>query len=150
VKKPIHGWMKKIVLLLALCVFTVAAKAEPIKLTNTQADQLLAALLSIDAGLTASNTTIAADDINSLKPKVEAYGKGQQAAQKRHKLDAKMTVLDPEFVAYQAEAEANQNNEITVELTRFKLTDDEITASKIKPATLAVLRQYLLPGEPKK
>ncbi len=137
--------MKNFLIILLLCVFFGSAMAEPMKLTNSQADGLLATLLTLEAGLTATNTTVAADNINVLKPKVEAYSKGQQAAVKKFGVSAGMKNDDPAFLKYLAEAEANGAAEITVELTRFSLSDEEISAAKIKPSVLAVLRQYLLP-----
>jgi len=143
--------MKKLLSLLALALISVSVlRAEPFKLTNKGADELLGALLSVDSGLTAVNTTIAADNINELRPKIDAYSKGNAAALKRHHVVAGMKTDDPEYLAYLAEFEANQDAEITLDLTRMSFTDEELVASKMKPAVLSVIRKTLKPAAAKK
>lgn len=147
--------MKKLITLLSFLVFAVALRAEPVKITNRQADELLGALMSIEDGLTAANFTIVADNINELRPKVEAYSKGNNVAFKRHKIAAGVTKTDdPEFIAYSDEIEVNQNAQVTVDLSRLNLPDEEIMSMKVragvaKPSVLAILRLYLKPGAKK-
>jgi len=142
--------MKITALSLLFCSFIGCAMADTVKISNGKADQLLASLMLIDSGLTAKSTTILADNINVLKPRVEAYGKGNQSALLKFKIVSGMKNDDPAVLAYTNEIQANFDTEITVELTPLSLTDDEIVAAKIKPATLAFIRQYLLPSPPKK
>ena len=138
--------MKKILLatLAALCAFSVL-RADPVKLTNSQAKELWQTLSSIDAGLSAANTTAVADDILALQPKVEAFEKGNMAAAKRLGVVPTTRLDDPAGVKYLAELEQNQEVEITVELTRLEISADELTAAKIRPSVLAVVRRYLKP-----
>lgn len=142
----------KLLLLTLLALGCSTLRAESMKLTNHQADELLGSLLSLESGLTAVNTTLAADNINELRPKVEAYAKGTQAAQKRYAAAVAKAAKDDTgpMTAFQEETDANYHNEITVDLSRFELSNDEITAAKIKPGILSVLRLYLKPNPPKK
>jgi hypothetical protein len=119
-------------------------RAEPCKVSNLQAQQLYAALNSIDAGLTAANTTLVADDINALLPKVDAFEKGNAAAQKKYQVTSTTKADDPSAEKYLEEVQANADAQITIDLARLKLSDDEITAAKIRPSVLAVIRKWLV------
>lgn len=132
-----------------LVLLAAACHAEPVTLSNFDAQRLYIALNSIEAGLTAANTTILADDIGILLPKVQAFEKGNTAAQKRHKVNTATRADDPAAERYLAEVQANADQEITVDLTRVNFSEEEITAAKIKPATLAIIRQWLKPAAKK-
>jgi hypothetical protein len=143
----------KIQHLLVLSCLALSAsfvRAEPIKLANRQADELLGALSSIESGLTAVNTTLVADNIIELRPKVEAFAKGNAAAQKRFNITATTKNDTDDAGKFLAEIEANRDREITVDLQRLTLSDEEITAAKIRPSVLAVIRQFLKPVPAKK
>lgn len=137
--------MKTTLILLLAFGFPLLAPAAPLKLSNLEAQRLYAALNSIDAGLSAANTTLLADNMNVLLPKVQAFEKGNAAAQKRLKITATTKTDEPAAEAYLAEIEANSEREITVDLSPVKLSDEEITAAKLRPALLATLRQWLKP-----
>lgn len=142
--------MKKI-LLLILALITGAASAEPIKLKNSEANELLNSLAQIGPGLTAQNTTRTARNINSLRPVIDAFVKGDQAAQERLKIKVDTKRDSPEGLAYLAEQKKNNDDEVTIDLQRITLTDEEITASKITPAVLSTVLRYLelKPAPPK-
>lgn len=146
--------MKTLALLLCLLV-APAALAEPMKLANRQAHELLGALLAIETGLSGPNTTLVADDINELSPKDDAYLKGERAAQKNHGIIPGISKRDdPGFPAYEAEAEKNSDLELTLDLTRIDLTGDEVVALTVKqgvskPEVVAILRRYLKPEKKK-
>lgn len=132
-----------LVLFLSLASFCFA---EPVKLSRTSASELYAALASTEAGLSPSNTVIAADNLNVLRPQVEALDKGKTAYQRAFRLLAKSNSSDTEgkaqLLADDIEAKAAEEVEFT--LTPMSLSDDEITNAKIKPAALAAIRRYLL------
>lgn len=143
--------MKKLLSILVLALISVSViRADTFKLSNKAADELLGALLTLDSGLTAVNVTIAADNINELRPKIEAYSKGNAAALKRHHVVQGMKIDDPEYLAYLGEFESNQDAEIEVDLTRMSFTDEELVASKMKPGILSIIRKTLKPASGKK
>lgn len=130
-------------LLLAPC----ALPAESVKLSRAQASELYLALANAEPGFAPANTIAAADNLNALRPHVEALDKGKlayiravRALQKAAPADAEQQVDK-----LQAQLEAKTDEEIKVELAPLNLTDDELTGAKVKPAVLAQLRQWLLP-----
>lgn len=145
--------MKSILSLLLLCI-ALPLRAESVKITNRQADELLATLISIEDGLSVVNTTLVADNINELRPKVDAYSKGNVVAQRKHKIAFGVTKNDdPEFLAYLDDIQQNQDAIITVDLARITISDEEIGALKVrpgstKPGVLSILRLYLKPKKP--
>ncbi len=128
-------------LAIMLCV---VARAEPITLTNKQADELLSALSHLRPGLTALNTTRAARNINALTPVVKAWTDGVQAAQKKYHIVSGMKTDDPAYLGFLAEVEASAKEVITVELQRFSISDDEAPALPA-PADFAVILRHLEP-----
>jgi hypothetical protein len=138
--------MKRTLQFLSLLAFSATLYAEPVTLTNFEAQKLYIALNGIEAGLTAANTTLVADNLNALLPKVQAYEKGNAAAQKKFKITAATKADDAAAETFSAEVEANAAAQITIDLSRLSLSDDEITAAKIKPGTLAIIRQHLRPA----
>lgn len=137
--------MKK--LLLTFLTLVSTAFCEPVKIKNSEAAELLTALGQIAPGMSAQNTTRAARNMNALRPVVDAWAKGDEAARARLKIIPGQTKSDsPEGVAYAAEQKKNAADETTVELTRFSVSDEEINAAKIGPAVLSVLLLYIEPN----
>jgi hypothetical protein len=130
-------------LLFAFLLTAAAAFAAPVKLTNLQANELLTALTQIGPGLTAQNTTRLAKNINTLRPLVEAWVKGDTAARERLKITAATKTDAPEGVAYLVEVKRNNEDSSTVELLTVSLSDEEITAAKVTPASLSTVLLYL-------
>lgn len=131
---------------ITLALLALSASAEPIKLTRGQASDLFVALATLDAGMNPANAVSAADDINALRPTVEALDKGKVAFQRSARSLAKSQAPDADEKA-QALADdlaLKADEPVTLELTTFLLSDEEITATKIKPSTLAVIRRWLL------
>ncbi len=131
---------------LAVALFASLAQAEPVKLKNFEASELLTGLSQIGAGLTAQNTTRLARNINALRPVVDAATKGDEAAQTRLKVNAATKKDSPEGIAYLAEQKKNATDEVTVELQRVTISDEEITAAKITPVVLSTVLLYLDPA----
>jgi hypothetical protein len=141
--------MKKLTSLVSFIIvlaFSSFAQAEPIKLKNFEAAELLTGLSQIGAGLTAQNTTRVARNINALRPIVDAITKGDEAAQTRLKVNAATKKDSPEGIAYLAEQKKNATDEVTVELQKITITDEEITAAKITPVVLSTVLLYLDPS----
>jgi hypothetical protein len=134
--------------LLLLFLLAPALAFADAKLTNVQANELLTVLSQVGPGLTAQNTTRIARDINALRPIVEAWAKGDQAARERLKITAGMKNDAPEALAYLAEAKKNGEDSSPITLQPVIVSDEEITSAKITPATLAVFLLYL--SEPAK
>jgi hypothetical protein len=148
--------MKKITLIILAALLPLCLAAAPLdlKLTRVEASELYVALSSADAGLAPGNAIAAADNINTLRPLVEALDKGKVAYQRAAQKLAK--AVPPDFEAQieklTAELEAKAGESFALKLSSMALTDEEITATKLKPATLAVLRRWLLapPAPPPK
>ena len=134
--------------LLCFLVALTAAAATPVKLSNLQANELLITLSQIGPGLTAQNTTCIARNINALRPLVEAWSKGDQAARDRLKITATTPIESPNGTAYLAEAKRNNEEIITVELSPVKISDEEIVAAKIAPPVLSLILLRLAPPDP--
>ena len=60
-----------------LCLNALSVSAEQLMLSRSNASELYVSLSTIDTGLTPSNTVTVADDINVLRPAVEALDKGK-------------------------------------------------------------------------
>lgn len=124
----------------------LSASAEQLKLSRNNASELYVSLSAIEAGLTPSNSVIVADDINALRPAVEALDKGKTAFQKQIRALAKLNPPDVEAKAQALgeDLQTKADEELTFDLGLVSFTDDEVTAAKIKPAALAVIRRFLL------
>ncbi len=124
----------------------LSASAEQLKLSRNNASDLYVSLSAIEAGLTPSNSVIVADDINALRPAVEALDKGKAAFQKQIRVLAKLNPPDVEAKAQALgeDLQTKADEELTFDLGLVSFTDDEVTAAKIKPAALAVIRRFLL------
>lgn len=131
--------------LLLYGALVVSAFAEPIELTRQQASDLFVALNRIEAGLSAENVVTAADNINALKPGVEALDKGKVRAQRD--MDALPMTDDRAAKAWtiRDKLEAKTEEKIIVELTRMEIASDELKAAKVRPTDLAPIRQFLRP-----
>lgn len=124
--------------------------AEPLKMKNTEASELYGTLSAIQSGLSASNTTKVARNINALRSVVEAWVKGDTDARERLHIIPEVTKLNsPEYKAYEAEAKKSNNDTITVELSKLELTEAEINNLKVTrpeisvPSVVANLYLYL-------
>lgn len=137
----------KHIILAGLALLSLGASlcAEPVKLSRASASELYVSLSSADSGLSPANTVAAADNINALRPQVEALDKGRTAYQKALRGLSKTNGVDLDLKAQLLadDLEAKANEESTFELYPINLTDDEIAAAKLKPAVLAVLRRLL-------
>jgi hypothetical protein len=138
--------MKTLLILLTAAL----ACAEPVKLKNVEANELLGALAQIGPGLTAQNTTRVARDMNALRPVVEAWARGEQAARERLKITAATKIDSAEGAAFLAEAKRNNEDSFTLDLQSLSLSDEEITAAKMPPFVLAAVLRYLSAPEPRK
>lgn len=132
-----------------LCCFLTLVSicfADKVTLSRTAASELYAALASTEAGLSPSNTVIAADNLNALRPQVEALDKGKSAYQRAFRLLAKSNSSDVDGKAQSLadDIEAKASEEVDFNLTPMAFSDDEITNAKIKPAALAAIRRHLL------
>lgn len=138
-------------LLTLACALLSSLAAAPQKLTRTQASELFLALTSAEAGLAPANTIAAADNLLALRPHVEALDKGKAAYQRAARVIVKAAPADAEaqVIALQDQLEAKANEQVAIELVPLNLSDEELTAAKIKPAALAIIRQWLKPA-PKK
>jgi hypothetical protein len=138
------------IILAALLPLSASAAALDVNLTRVEASELYVALSSAGEGLAPANAIAAADNINTLRPLVESLDKGkvayQRAAQKLSK------AVPPDFEAQieklTAELEAKAGESFALKLSSVALSDEEITAAKLKPATLAVVRRWLMPPTP--
>lgn len=140
--------MKRILTLVIALTLAGGLRAEPLKFTNRQAEELFGALGMLPAGLSGANISRASRAILVLRPFVESYQKGTEAAREKHGIIYGVTRIDaPEFVKYKAEVEKFAADSITVDVTRFTLSDDELDRSKPPPAAVAIILLYL---EPKK
>jgi len=138
------------ILLLAAGLFALAfsARAETVKLTRSDAAELYIAIASTEAGLSPANTVAAADNLNALRPYVEALDKGRAAAQRAaRKLGLAKPVpadLEDQIQRLSDDLEAKvMKEEISVDLAPIALSDDEIKEAKIKPTVLAQFRRWL-------
>jgi len=141
----------RIILLAAILPLCARSAEISLNLTRVEASELYVALSSAGEGLAPANAIAAADNINTLRPLVEALDKGKVAYQRAAQKLAK--AVPPDFEAQieklTTELEAKAAEPCAVKLSALALTDEEITATKLKPATLAVLRRWLLPPPPK-
>lgn len=141
--------MKNIFVILALLLAPCALlQAAAVKLTRAQASELYVALVTAEAGFAPANSIAAADNLNTLRPVVEALDKGKLSAQRAARRLAKEQPADIEerTEALMAELEAQADVELTLDLTPLALTDEELTAAKLKPAQLATIRRWLKPA----
>jgi hypothetical protein len=144
---------KYIALLLAALLPLFACAAElPLNLTRVEASELYVALSGAGEGLAPANAIAAADNINTLRPLVEGLDKGKVAYQRAVQKLAKAQPPDVEAQVEKltAELEAKAAESSALKLSSLALTDEEITAAKLKPATLAALRRWLLAPPSKK
>jgi hypothetical protein len=142
--------MKKILLLSALLI-GAALHAEDVTLTRAQASELYLALATAEAGFAPANTVAAADNINALRPHVEALDKGKTAYQRAVRALVRAQPAEAEAHAERLalELEAKADEAISVALVPLNLTDEELTAAKVKPASLSILRRWLKPAAKK-
>jgi stalled ribosome alternative rescue factor ArfA len=143
--------MTKILSILAAILLPLSATRAAelaLHLTRVEASELYVALSSAGEGLAPANAIAAADNINALRPLVEALDKGKVAYQRQAQKLAKAVPADFEaqIERLTAELEAKASEPCAVKLWPLALSDEEITATKLKPATLAVLRRWLLPA----
>lgn len=129
-----------------LCLLSSAlCAAEPTQLTRNQASELYLALAQIEPGLSAANAVTAADNINALRPHVEALDKGKMAAQRQVRALPNNAERETAALAISDALEAKGEEAVEIQLTRFDIQPDEVTAAKIRPLYLATLRHYLRP-----
>lgn len=130
-------------ILAAGALLATALKAEPIKLTRQQASDLFVALNRVEPGFSAENVVVAADNMNALRPFVEALDRGKVRAQRE--MDSLPPSEDRAVKGWEIREriEAKGDEEITVELTRLEPTLEEVKAAKIAPRDIAPLRQFL-------
>lgn len=132
---------------LALLLATGAAHAAPVELTRQQSSDLYVVLTRLEAGLAPANAITAADNLNTLRPAVEALDKGKLAAQRqlRALLTDEARETKSQLVLDSLETKAAEV--LTLDLAALDLTPEEITAAKIVPRDLATLRQFLRPAK---
>lgn len=131
--------------LLAVLTLAPLLRGEPIEVTRQQASDLLVSLMRIEAGLSPENVVIGADNINALRPFVEALDKGKVRAQRDIDALPKGDDQLPKAWAIRERIEAKGDEVVKVDLTRMDVSPDEIKAAHVKMADLAPLRQFLKP-----
>lgn len=133
-----------------LCLLSSAAHGAAVQLSRAEASELYVALVTIDAGLSPGNTVTAADNVNALRPLVESLDKGKVAYNRAVAavVRSKPADVDAQVEKLALELEAKADERFTVQLRPLNIADEEITAAKVKPATLAVLRRWLLNLKP--
>lgn len=144
--------MKNIALLIAALLALAASAAEQ-QLSKKDAYELYVALAAVE-GVSADNTVKAADNLLALRPHIEAYEariKALERAAYKSKLaarkDAKLLeALDERLLDYEEQKEKEHGTTANIALHNLTLDRDEITAAKLRPAHLAILRRL----EPKK
>jgi hypothetical protein len=140
-------------LLLAPFSLLPAAPASEHRLSKKDAYELFVALSAVD-GVDAENTVKAADNLLALRPEIEKYEarikaleraayKAKLAARKDPKL---LETLEERLLDYEEAKETEAASPVDVPLNELTLKPDEITAAKLRPAHLAILRRL----EPKK
>lgn len=128
----------------------------PLILSREEASELYIAISATEAGLSPANSVAAADNLNLLHPTVSALDKGKTAFNRetrRIDKDLRYNIISRQTAEERSEKLADEligktEEKVDLELHPLKLSDEEITAAKIRPANLAVLRRRLL--EPKK
>lgn len=144
------SWRKPSCLIVVLLLAT-SAFAESVTLNNGEASRLFVALRALGPGISGTNIRNAAVDINALRPYVEAYDLGQTAiGQRAQKVPAADASRDDKLAALNLEAQKLMHAPITVSLTLFQLSDDELRDAKITADTLAELVRWLTPQPAKK
>lgn len=140
---------KLIIITLLLAPLTLL-RAESVKISRAEASELYVALVTIDAGLSPANTVTAADNLIALRPLVESLDKGKVAYNRAAAalVRGKAGDIDAQVEKLAVELEMKAEERFTVQLRPINLADDEITAAKVKPATLAVIRRWLLNLKP--
>lgn len=135
--------LRSIVILSALIIGSL--QGEPVKLSRQSAAELYSALSAAESGFSPANTIAAADNLNAVRPQVEALDKGKIAYQKAVRALAKANPPDAEDKAQALldQLELKSMEVFDFDLTLMKLTDEEIGASRIKPGALAVIRRVL-------
>lgn len=145
---PIRS-VKTIPLFILAVLASAVLQAAPQKLTRGEAAELYVALNQVSPGLNPANVATAADDLNALYPTVKALDTARDAKVRVLQRSQKDADFEAKKLAVQDELLGVQAQEITVDLTPFVITDDELTAIKPAPSTLATLRR-LLRSPPKK
>lgn len=123
-------------------------QAAPSALSKKEAYELYVALSAVD-GVDADNTVKAADNLLALRPVIESYEarikaleraayKAKLAARKDPKL---LEALDERLLDYEEKKDAEHDTPVTIPLQDITLKPDEITAAKLRPAHLAILRR---------
>lgn len=135
--------MRRLLFTAILIISFSAVRAEPIDLTRQQASELFVALTRIEPGLTAENVVVAADNINALKPIVEALDKGKVRASRDIDSLPASAERTAKAWALREQIDAKGDEPVKVDLIRFDVSPDEIKAAKIAPRDLAPLRQFL-------
>src|ERR1043166_6130150 len=137
--------MKRFLIAAALCCIPII-RADNVTLSRQQATELYISLGTAEAGFSPANTIAAADNLNALRPHVEALDKGKAAYNRAERALLKAAPPDAEAQGEKlaTELEAKANEAITVALVPLNLTEDELAAAKVKPAALSVIRRWLL------
>lgn len=130
-------------------VSLVSLRADPVRITNVEAQRLFYALRAIQPGVEPANIRVAALNLNSLRPYVEAYEAANQAFDvKTAKLqtDKSPDVLD-KAVKISEDRKTLQNESVvkngTIDLLPMSLSDDEIKNGKISPESYADIAHFL-------
>lgn len=135
----------RLLLIASLALAASILNAAPVKLSRENAVKLHAALDAIAPGLNPSNAIAAADNLNALEPVAAGIRKAAVALQRAQaRLPDSADKLE-KSIRLVEEFDARAEEILTVDLTPFELTADEIRDAKIAPGNLAVLRRYLQP-----
>jgi hypothetical protein len=137
--------LRNLILLASLALASSILTAAPVKLSRENASRLHAALDAIAPGLNPSNAIAAADNLNALEPVANGVRKAAVALQRAQarlpdspdKLERSIRLVE--------EFDARAEELMTVDLTPFELSADEIRDAKIAPGNLAVIRRWLQP-----
>lgn len=127
-------------------ILVLSLRAEPTKISVSDCTELYVALSNLQPGLTPSNTGIAADDMNALLQKAKDLDAAKLSA---YKLSIAISPTAPDKATQAQKIQDNYDSYaasvVTVDLTRFQISDDELKASPLATKYYAVIKRLLLP-----
>lgn len=140
---------RHIKMLAAFALLVSSLCAEQIKISRAAASELYVALASTEAGLTPSNSVTVSDNINALRPVVEALDKARASRDRGVRNLLTLAKKSPEEAQERAEKlqdeyDTKADELVPVELKSVALSDDEIRDCKLKPVHHATIRRWLL------
>lgn len=140
--------IKRSLFLIGLVTLALAtASAEPVSLNRSEAFELHTALSQLAPGLSPENTLAASDDINALDGAAKSFRSGYAKVLQLQALAdaAKTPEALKEFREADAKFAAAVEEKKAYDLTPIVFTKEEVKASNITAASLAVIKRLLKP-----